>query len=332
MKINDIAFLILLLTPSEAIAQAPIVNGHLLLPAISIQPTALRDVEIMANGKVAEQFRLPRIALIGKGNVMDQEEPVVVVQRRKAKDIDIQAIIARANQIANSEAAVKAVILNEKSGKAVGMLPLIDHLDQDLEKVTLKAGNYATLSPKFFPGHKFEFIRVLGKGGYGEAYLLKDRQSQSLLVLKKDNRIATKDILEKAVIEYDILSDPSVRLSVDGFKPFIFGSTVYTPMMFIQGQSWLSMIINRLLSPTQIQEIREKVWVSLGSLHRAGIVHNDAAARNVIITPNLEPILIDYGLARRVKKNRLQKAAFQEDNAIFLLNFIYLRQSGLLSP
>lgn len=83
--------------------------------------------------------------------------------------------------------------------------------------------------------------------------------------------------------------DVPALLFVDPFEYLIV-------MEYIEGNSVKDVIVN--LS-NKIDVIGEKIGEIAGKLHKIGISHGDLTTNNLILTPNDEIFLIDFGLAKR---------------------------------
>lgn len=145
--------------------------------------------------------------------------------------------------------------------------------------------------------HDFNYLCFLGMGAHSETFLVRDAISNTVIALKRMDKGIK---LEKATKEYDMLSNPAAGLGVDGFKPFENGGNSYIPMKFIEGKTWSSLIKEKALTTSQNMVILEKAEAKLRQLHEADIAHVDLHPGNIIITHDLEPVLIDYGMARNL--------------------------------
>jgi eukaryotic-like serine/threonine-protein kinase len=150
----------------------------------------------------------------------------------------------------------------------------------------------------------WELVRLLARGGHGTVYVA---------VHKEDGRRAAVKILSRAfgnspemagrfVREARILSrlrHPGVvdihelGILTDG-RPFV-------AMELLDGKSLLDVLAGRGRLPlAEVVEILSPVCVALEAAHRAGVIHRDVKASNVLVTPGDPPSvkLIDFGVAR----------------------------------
>lgn len=72
----------------------------------------------------------------------------------------------------------------------------------------------------------------------------------------------------------------------------------YLVMKFVEGQTLKARLARAPLSRDEILHITEAVGVGLAYAHRAGILHRDVKPSNVLLTPDNQVYLADFGLAR----------------------------------
>lgn len=80
-----------------------------------------------------------------------------------------------------------------------------------------------------------------------------------------------------------------------------FEGTYYITMRLIRGPSLASLIAEDKIEPSEAAEIMRKISLALETVHNAGIVHRDVKPSNVMIDEAGEPVVMDFGLARREK-------------------------------
>ena len=77
-----------------------------------------------------------------------------------------------------------------------------------------------------------------------------------------------------------------------------FSRQPYIVMEYVEGKSLLPQLDRAPLPPREVQEIAIKVALALADLHRQNVLHLDIKPSNVIIRPNGDAVLIDFGLSR----------------------------------
>jgi len=65
-------------------------------------------------------------------------------------------------------------------------------------------------------------------------------------------------------------------------------------MEYVQGDRLKDVL--DVLEPSHLKDLSGRLGTQIGSLHKAGIVHGDLTTSNMILTPNQEICLLDFGL------------------------------------
>ena len=167
-------------------------------------------------------------------------------------------------------------------------------------------------------GGKYRVARTISSGGFGITYLAEDAEGQtfvlkecfaSALCRRSGTRVRARSqdaqpyfdkVLRCFLNEARTLSSlahPNVVRIHDVFEE---NGTAYIALDHIRGSDLFDLIEDdsRCLSPVQVVAIAVKLIGALGFIHDRGIVHCDVSPDNIFITPDLEPILIDFGSAR----------------------------------
>ena len=148
---------------------------------------------------------------------------------------------------------------------------------------------------------RYEVGGILGRGGYGVVYRAKDLVLQREVALKllpkdmHDNAEAvTRFFRESTAIAR--LNDPNI---VKFYELGAFQSRYYFTMELVEGRTLKE--VAELRGP---MPCREAAWYVAGiakalrALESLGLVHRDVKPENVIVTPEHQVKLIDFGLVR----------------------------------
>jgi len=148
----------------------------------------------------------------------------------------------------------------------------------------------------------YTVLRELGHGGMGTVYLAArgDQGFDKTVAVKLVRRgMDTDFVLERFRNERRILADldhPNIARILDG------GSTEdglpYFVMEYIPGRHLLDEAAERLLTVRERLLLFQKVCAAVAYAHRHLVVHRDIKPSNVLVTPDGEPKLLDFGLAR----------------------------------
>jgi WD40 repeat protein len=157
----------------------------------------------------------------------------------------------------------------------------------------------AAVEPRAIGGYRLR--RRLGAGGMGIVYEAEQANTGRFVALK----LVRPELLESATArarfhrEVELaasLAHPNICTvyeagNVDG-QPFL-------AMQLVLGESLAKRIAaGPPLPVATVIVIVEKLALALHAAHEAGLVHRDMKPANVILRPDDEPVLVDFGLAR----------------------------------
>jgi class 3 adenylate cyclase len=78
------------------------------------------------------------------------------------------------------------------------------------------------------------------------------------------------------------------------------GPVHYLTMAYIEGQPLSTLVHDFVGRPRRAAELVGALALALAEAHRQGVIHRDLKPSNVMINPRGEPVVMDFGLARRV--------------------------------
>ncbi|MBW8825079.1 MAG: Stk1 family PASTA domain-containing Ser/Thr kinase [Acidobacteria bacterium] len=152
-------------------------------------------------------------------------------------------------------------------------------------------------------GGRYEIERRLARGGMADVYLARD----TLL----DRPVALKVLFPEFATDHSFverfrreaqaaanLNHPNIVAVYDWGEE---GSTYFIVMEYIDGRS-LSQIVRDEgpLEPTRAAEITQSIAGALGFAHRNGVIHRDVKPGNVLLAPQGQVKVTDFGIARAV--------------------------------
>jgi serine/threonine protein kinase len=152
---------------------------------------------------------------------------------------------------------------------------------------------------------RYRIIRALGKGGMGTVYLADDTQMERKVALKTPNFAQDptgeqKERLFREARTAGNLRHPNICPihdfgEIEG-RPFI-------SMAYIEGRPLSAFVAS---DPPQteawILTLVRKLALALQVAHDQGVIHRDLKPSNVMIDAHAEPIVMDFGLARQMRR------------------------------
>lgn len=153
---------------------------------------------------------------------------------------------------------------------------------------------------------RYLILEKIGQGGMGAVYKAQDKRLNNLVALKQI--IVSGDRLEKAFEqEAQLLAKlrhPSLPRVIDYFNE---DNCQFLVMEFINGET-LSQLLAKRGKPFEMSQIiswTEQLLEALNYLHshNPSIVHRDIKPHNLKLTKQNQIVLLDFGLAKGLRKN-----------------------------
>jgi hypothetical protein len=174
---------------------------------------------------------------------------------------------------------------------------------------------------------QYRIARFINSGGFGITYLAKDSLDRDVVIKecfsssfcrRTETRVrarshGTRDQMARIVKSFlnearslAGLSHPNI---VGVHQVFEDNDTAYMALDYIRGHDLLEVIDERkaTLTPEQIVTISGKLISAIGYIHGRGLLHCDISPDNIFLNSDGEPILIDFGAARRSAVGEAQK-------------------------
>lgn len=165
---------------------------------------------------------------------------------------------------------------------------------------------------------QYEIIRFLNSGGFGITYLARDSLERDVVIKEcfpgalchreGDNVVPNAQQSEadlKSIIQLFIQEARShAKLVHPNIVPvhqvFEDNNTAYIAMDYIRGYDLLDYLDlpDTQFTPEQFVSLTEKMLSAVSFIHDNGMLHRDISPDNILIAPDGEPILIDFGAAR----------------------------------
>jgi serine/threonine protein kinase len=148
---------------------------------------------------------------------------------------------------------------------------------------------------------RYQLRRLLGKGGMGAVYLAHDVQLDRLVALKVP-ALASAGVHARERFFQE--AQAAATLSHPNLCPVFDAGTIdgvdYLTMAYIEGQP-LSRLLRdgRSLPERTAAGLIRQLALAMQAAHDKGIIHRDLKPQNIMITPKKQPVIMDFGLARR---------------------------------
>src|SRR5579871_5471851 len=151
---------------------------------------------------------------------------------------------------------------------------------------------------------RYRITRLIGEGGMGAVYLARDTQLDRDVALKipqfgeGDTSILRERFYQEARAAATV-QHPNICSIFDVGE---IDHINYLTMAFIDGvplEKWA--VGEKAITQRQIAVLVRKIALAMHEAHKKGVIHRDLKPANVMIDLRGEPIVMDFGLARRVQ-------------------------------
>jgi hypothetical protein len=160
--------------------------------------------------------------------------------------------------------------------------------------------------PTLQPGAKlgrYSILELLGKGGMGAVYAAYDPQLDrrvAIKLLRPDRRLraGTGELQQRLLREAQAMArlrHPNVLAIHDAVS---FEGGVFLAMDLVAGGTLSGWLAKARRTPAEVLEVFRQAGEGLAAAHRAGIIHRDFKADNVLVDDSGHVSVTDFGVAR----------------------------------
>jgi hypothetical protein len=149
---------------------------------------------------------------------------------------------------------------------------------------------------------KFELIEQIGTGAFGQVFKANDTELDRPVAVKllRGGAGASRDDVDRFLRE----ARSAARLRHPGIVAVhetgqAEDGTPFLVEEFIQGTTLAAKVKDGPLQPQRAAEVVLKIADALAYAHEHGVVHRDVKPSNIMVDPEGQPHLMDFGLAKR---------------------------------
>lgn len=157
------------------------------------------------------------------------------------------------------------------------------------------------LEPGMVLGRRYEIVGEIGAGGMAIVYKAKDYKLRRMVALKVLKREYSEDEavlnkFKKEALAAGSLTHPNIVAVYDFGQEY---NIDYIVMEYIDGITLKEYIKRRdMLSPEEVVKIAIKIAEALKVAHTNGIIHRDIKPQNIMVTPQGDVKVTDFGIAK----------------------------------
>lgn len=158
----------------------------------------------------------------------------------------------------------------------------------------------------------YHILQKLGAGGMGEVYLAEDTDLNRKVALKFFTYPAADSLEAKARFKREArlaasLNHPNI---VTIYEVGEFEGKAYIAMEYVEGRTLRKTVKaeeDSFLPINTVINYATQICKGLNEAHRKGIIHRDLKSENILIDPNGQVKILDFGLAKRKGGSRITK-------------------------
>jgi serine/threonine protein kinase len=151
----------------------------------------------------------------------------------------------------------------------------------------------------------FQKIKVIGRGGSGVIWLVRDRMDSHYYAMKVINKLSiiVNEQADSVKSERNVLSSLDNPWIVALYCSFQDAENLYLVLEFVQGGDMLSLLSRASLLDEQIARFYiAEIALAIQSVHACGFVHRDIKPDNILITTRGHIKLADFGLSTQFER------------------------------
>jgi len=149
---------------------------------------------------------------------------------------------------------------------------------------------------------RYDFIRLLGIGGFAEVYLARDKLLEREVAIKilLPQHSQDPETVERFLREARLYAKLEHKNIIPIYDTGIQEQHVFITMKYIRGESLKHVLATqKRIAPGQLPGIISGVAQALAYIHQQGIIHRDIKPANIIVEKASQAVyLADFGIAR----------------------------------
>ncbi|MCX6556330.1 MAG: serine/threonine protein kinase [Candidatus Aminicenantes bacterium] len=167
-------------------------------------------------------------------------------------------------------------------------------------RAAVERGRLAELKKIF--SNRYDFIRLLGIGGFAEVYLALDKMLEREVAIKilLPQHSQDPQTVERFLREARLYAKLEHKNIIPVYDTGILEGQVFITMKYIRGESLKHVLLaQKRIAASQLPGIISGVAQAMAYIHRKGIIHRDIKPANIIVEKATRNVyLADFGIAR----------------------------------
>src|SRR5262245_14769075 len=232
----------------------------------------------------------------------------------RGERLDPQALVAALEEASAGQRAAEAQQTVELPGNqpTVSLRPSSAACDSPSaaferlsSRLKAKSGGGADGTPNQDGLADYELLREVARGGMGVVYEARQRSLNRIVALKmiRAGELADAEDVTRFFSEAEAaasLRHPNIVAVYAFGRAGASGEQHYFTMDFVAGPSLLEVVRKQPLDATTAARHLAKIARAIQFAHDRGVLHRDLKPANILIGETGEPLVTDFGLAKRI--------------------------------
>lgn len=149
---------------------------------------------------------------------------------------------------------------------------------------------------------EYELLEPIGEGGMGQVFRAKQRRLNRTVAVKMilSGHFASAEEVQRFYSEAQAAAQLEHVGIVPVFEVNEFEGRHYYSMAYIEGKSLQDLISKGPLKPAEAAELIRQIADAVHYAHSRGVIHRDLKPRNILVSQAGRPMVLDFGLAKRM--------------------------------
>jgi eukaryotic-like serine/threonine-protein kinase len=150
-------------------------------------------------------------------------------------------------------------------------------------------------------GDRYEILQLLGQGGMGAVYKVRDKELDRIVALKliRPEFAKNAEILRRFKQELILARQVTHRNVIRIFDLGQADGVKFITMDFVEGQDLRHLLLEKgKFPPDQAARIMLQICRALEAAHNEGVIHRDLKPQNIMLDANDRVHVMDFGIAR----------------------------------
>lgn len=148
----------------------------------------------------------------------------------------------------------------------------------------------------------YEILQELAQGGMGVVYKARQRKLNRVVALKMilSGRLANAVEVERFYAEAEAAANLRHPNIVNVYEIGEIEGRHFFSMEFIEGRNLSDMVHRQPLDPRHAAQLAKTIAETIQFAHDRGVIHRDLKPSNVLVDARGEPMITDFGVAKRI--------------------------------